>query len=60
MATQATATGCTDKIVNVQRVIQPFLESAIPTSRAARVDAATKAKGGEMFERIAIALEGLR
>lgn len=60
MATQATATGCTDKLVNVQRAIQPFLEASIPTSRSARVDAATKSKGGEMFERIAVALEGLR
>lgn len=60
MATQATATGCTDKLVNVQRAIQPALEAAIPTVRAARVDAENKAKAAPLFDRVATILEGLK
>lgn len=60
MATQATATGCTDKLVNVQRAIQPALEAAIPTVRAARVDADNKAKAAPLFDRVATILEGLK
>lgn len=60
MATQATATGCTDKLINVQRAIQPALEAAIPTVRAARVDSENKAKAAPLFDRVATILEGLR
>lgn len=60
MATQATALGVVDKLVNVQRAIQPALEAAIPTVRAARVDADNKAKAAPLFDRVATILEGLK
>lgn len=60
MSTQATAVGATDKIVNVQLVIQSALVSSLPTSGSARVDADSKSKGGALFDRIATILEGLR
>ncbi len=60
MATQATALGAVDKLVNVQRAIQPTLDAAIPTVRAARVDSENKAKAAPLFDRVATILEGLK
>lgn len=60
MATQAVSLGVVDKLVNVQRAIQPTLDAAVPTVRAARVDSDNKAKAAPLFDRVATILEGLK